>query len=104
MKRSYMVVYERIATDNWGGWAPDIGGAVGAGDTLAGARGSLKEGIAIQLTDLAERGINAPDATSKAVDFSEFDLNPEQSHYEIEWISIDLPRVGSHVEAAAQAA
>src|SRR5665213_978383 len=91
MKRIYMVVYERVAEDNWGGWAPDIGGAVGAGDTLELARQSLREGIAAQLEDLNERGLQAPSAVSKAIDFSEFDPNPEQSHYEIEWMTVDLP-------------
>ena len=91
MKRSYMVVYERVAEDNWGGWAPDIRGAVGAGDSLELARKSLLEGIAIQLDELAERGMEAPLAHSMAVDFSEFDPAPSQSHYEIEWVDVELP-------------
>jgi predicted RNase H-like HicB family nuclease len=101
MKRSYMVVYERVAQDNWGGWAQDIGGAVGAGDSLELARQSLHEGIAIQLEYLAEQGMEAPPATAKAVDFSEFDPHPEQSHYEVEWLTVDLPVIAGHLAKQA---
>ncbi len=91
MKRNYMVVYERVTEDNWGGWAPDIGGAVGAGNSLEEARKSLCEGIAIQLEDLVERGFELPVASSMSVDFSEFAPESSDSHYEIEWMSVDLP-------------
>ncbi len=90
MKHTYMVVYERVAEDNWGGWAPDIGGAVGAGDSLELARASLREGILIQLEDLGERGHGAPPATASSIDFAEFDPDPSRSHYEIEWMTVDL--------------
>ena len=100
-----MVVYERQAEDNWGGWAPDIGGAVGAGDNLEAVRESLRDGIAIQLEDLLERGIDAPQARSMSVDFSEFDSDPTESHYEIEWMIVDLPqRTSVPDESARQAA
>jgi predicted RNase H-like HicB family nuclease len=95
MTRSYMVVYERMAEDNWGAWAQDIGGAVGAGDSLEAARQSLRDGIALMLEDLAERGLPAPAATSKSIDFSELDPNPADSHYEIEWMTVDLPEAVS---------
>ena len=91
MKHIYMVVYERVAEDNWGGWAPDIGGAVGAGDSLELARASLREGVLIQLQDLRERGLSLPSAVATSVDFSEFDPQPSESHYEIEWMTVDLP-------------
>lgn len=94
MKRNYMVVYERVADDSWGGWAEDISGAVGAGDSLEAARVSLRAGIAIMLQDLAERGIQAPDATARGVDFSGFNPDPNHSHYEIEWMTVDLPERG----------
>ncbi len=93
MKRTYMVVYERMAADNWGAWCPDIGGAVGAGESLEEARQNLRSGIALMLEDLAERGLPTPDAMSKSVDFSEFDPHPADSHYEIEWMTVDLPQI-----------
>ncbi len=106
MNRTYMVVYERVAEDNWGAWCPAIGGAVRAGDSLAEARQSLRAGMDIVLEDLAERHLPAPAASSSAVDFSELDPNPANSHYEIEWITIDLPETqgAAHTDAAKQAA
>lgn len=102
MKRTYMVVYERMAEDNWGAWAEDIGGAVGAGDNLQAARQNLRAGIALLLQDLAERGIAAPSASAKGVDFSEFDLDPADSHFEVEWMTVDLPEVA--VQSGSQQA
>ena len=55
------------------------------------ARQSLREGIGYMLEDCVERGVPFPQAKSTAVDFSEFDPNPEQSHYEVEWLTIHLP-------------
>jgi hypothetical protein len=43
------------------------------------------------LEDYVERGLPMPEAKSTSIDFSEFDPNPEQSHYEIEWLAVDLP-------------
>ena len=34
-----------------------------------------------------------PEAQATSVDFSEFDPNPADSHYEIEWMTVDLPEV-----------
>jgi predicted RNase H-like HicB family nuclease len=91
MTRTYMVVYERVAEDNWGGWAPEIDGAVGAGDSLELARESLLEGIGYMLEDLNERGIAPPEAAATSVDFADLDPNPAFSHYEIEWMTVELP-------------
>lgn len=90
-----MVVYERMAEDNWGAWAEDIGDAVGAGISLTEARQSLREGIAIMLEDLAERGLPAPPAFTRSADFS-FDPNPVDSHYEVEWMTVELPQASLH--------
>ena len=104
MNQSYMVVYERVAEDNWGGWAPDIGGAVGAGDNLDLARQSLRKGVVIQLEDLAERGVAAPQATSLVVDFSDIQPIPPGIHFEVERLTVDLPAVSTHRGELAQQA
>jgi predicted RNase H-like HicB family nuclease len=102
MTRNYMVVYERAAEDNWGAWVPDVSGAVGAGDSLDQVRESVRQGIAIQLEYLVEQGLEAPPAVCKVVDLSEFEPEP---HYEIEWMTVDLPKTVSHsVVLAKQAA
>jgi predicted RNase H-like HicB family nuclease len=90
MKRNYMVVFEREAEDNWGAWVPDVQGAVGTGDSREAARESVHQGMQIMLDDLKERGLPSPEASSMSVDFTEFDPNPSTSHYEIEWVTIEL--------------
>ncbi len=61
--------------------------------------------MTFQLEDVAERGVRAPLAVSKSVDFSEFDLNPANSHHEIEWLTLDLPEISSNADRhTAQAA
>jgi predicted RNase H-like HicB family nuclease len=101
MKRSYMVIYERAAEDNWGAWVPDVGGAVGAGDSFDQVRESVRQGIAIQLEYLVEQGLEVPPAVCKVVDLSEFEPGP---HYEIEWMTVDLPSVHDHTEDLAKQA
>ena len=96
MKRTYLVVLERAADDNWGAFALDIPGAVGAGSSSDEARKSLLEGMAIQLEDIAERGLPAPLDVSTSVDFAEFDPDRTQTHYIVEWLTVELPEVYAH--------
>jgi predicted RNase H-like HicB family nuclease len=91
MKKTYMVVFERVAEDNWGAWVPDVQGAVGAGDSRETVRESVLRGIQFMLEDLNERGLAVPEPVSMSVDFTEFDPNPSTSHYEIEWLAIPIP-------------
>ncbi len=90
MKRTYLVVFEK-GKDSWSAFAPDVEGTGGLGGTFEEARQSLREGIGYMLQDCAERGLSLPDATSTSVDFSEFDANPSESHYVVEWLTVDLP-------------
>lgn len=99
MKRTYLVVFEKCE-HNWSAFAPDVPGTGGLGDTVEQTRQSLREGIGYMLQDHLERGLPFPEAVSTSVDFSEFDPNPEQSHYEIEWLTIDLPTPRTHPESA----
>lgn len=104
MKRNYMVVFERAAEDNWGAWVPDVQGAVGAGDSREAAQESVLQGLDIMLDELKERGLPAPEATSMSVDFSEIDPNPAESHYEIEWLEVELPERPSQTITTAHKA
>ncbi len=74
------------------------------GDTVEDARKSLREGIGYMLEDYLEQGRTIPDATSTSVDFSEFDPNPSESHYEIEWLTVELPEPASHPDKLAHQA
>ena len=103
MKRTYLVVFEKCK-DNWSAFAPDVQGTGGLGDTVEEARQSLREGIGYMLDDYAERGCPFPEAKSTSVDFSEFDPNPSESHYEIEWLTVDLPEIETHGDSLSQSA
>jgi predicted RNase H-like HicB family nuclease len=95
MKRTYLIVFEK--TDNgWSAFAPDIPGTGGLGDSFEDARQSLRQGIDYMLEDCIARRLPLPEAKSTGVDFSEFDPNPEQSHYEIEWLTVDIPESPAH--------
>jgi predicted RNase H-like HicB family nuclease len=101
MKRTYLVVFEK-GNDSWSAFAPDIAGTGGLGETFEDARKSLCQGIGYMLEDAIKRGLPIPEAKSTSVDFSEFDPDPTQSHYEIEWLTLDLPEHGSHSDDLAR--
>ena len=103
MTRTYLVVFEK-GTDSWGAFAPDVAGTAGLGDTVDEARQSLREGIGYIIEHAIETSLPIPEAKSTTVDFSEFDPNPSESHYEIEWLTIDIPEPASDTSRSMQAA
>ncbi len=103
MTHTYLVVFEK-GREAWGAFAPDVAGTAGMGDTLDEARRSLREGIGYILEYAVEKGLPFPEARATTVDFSEFDPNPSESHYEIEWLTVDLPERGSQRNDLAQQA
>ena len=104
MKQTYLVVFEKVAEDNWGGFAPDVQGAVGAGGSLDAARQSVLEGIGYHLEDLAERGLPVPEAKTGTVDFAEFDPDHLDLQYVVEWLAVELPEMTSLTHGNAQQA
>ena len=103
MTGSYLVVFEKVAEDNWGAFTLDIPGAVGAGESLEQARISVREGLQIQLEDLAERGLPVPES-STSLNFAEFDPERTQTQYVVEWLSVEVPDTASYMHEAHQAA
>lgn len=101
MTRTYLVIFEK-GFESWGAWAPDVPGTGGAGDTLEEARISLRAGIGYMLEDFVEQNQPFPEAKTTSIDFAEFDPNPSQSHYEIEWLAIHLPERERAVQADAE--
>jgi predicted RNase H-like HicB family nuclease len=61
----YSVVVERGAR-SYGAFAPDIPGAVGLGDSREEALASVAQSLALQLLDLAERGLEPPPPSDPA--------------------------------------
>jgi predicted RNase H-like HicB family nuclease len=105
MTRAYLAVFEKVADDNWGAFAPDVPGTGGMGDSMEDARRSLIEGIGYMLEDIAERGALLPEAKSTAIDFAEFDPNHTDLQYVVEWLTVELPEVATHLnEDTRQAA
>ena len=90
MNRTYLIVFEK-GNGCWGAFAPDVPGTGGMGDTIAEARESLREGIGYIFEHALETGLHVPEAATTTVDFSEFDPDPSTSHYEIEWLTVELP-------------
>jgi predicted RNase H-like HicB family nuclease len=107
MKRTYLIVFEK-GKDCWSAFAPDVPGTGGMGDTIAEARQSLREGIGYILDYAVQQDQSFPEAAATSVDFSEFDPDPAESHYEIEWLTVALPERASapqtHTEDRAQQA
>ncbi len=104
MNRTYMIVFEK-GNDCWGAFAPDVPDTGGMGDTIAEARESLREGIGYIFEHALETGLPIPEAKTTNVDFSEFDPNPSESHYEVEWLTVQIPQpaseIGDHAQQAA---
>jgi predicted RNase H-like HicB family nuclease len=103
MKRTYLVVFEK-GDESWSAFAPDVAGTGGLGATIDEARQSLREGIGYVVEHALETSQPIPEAATTIVDFSEFDPNPAESHYEIEWLTIDLPELTSDTSHTAQRA
>lgn len=60
----YLVIYERAADGGIWGYAPDLPGATGMGDTLDEARESVTAGIAIWIDEMKKSGQPIPQPTT----------------------------------------
>jgi predicted RNase H-like HicB family nuclease len=60
----YLVIYERAADGGIWGYAPDLPGATGKGDTLDEARESVTAGIAIWIDEMKKSGQPIPESTT----------------------------------------
>ena len=65
--------------DNYGAFAPDVGGAVGAGSSAEEALAGVRESLAVMLADLEARGEPLPAPTPRDRLDSEF--GPEPYHF-----------------------
>jgi predicted RNase H-like HicB family nuclease len=57
----YLVIYERAADGGIWGYAPDLPGATGMGETLDEARESVTAGIAIWIDEMRKSGRPIPE-------------------------------------------
>ncbi len=103
MKQTYLVVFER-SSNAWGAAAPDVAGTYGLGDTVDEARQSLKEGIGYMLQDAMERGLPVPEGKSTSIDFSDFDHNPSENQYIVEWLTVEINEIPARPKDRSQQA
>ena len=103
MTRTYLVVLEQTPDEAWSAFSPDVLGTGGMGDTRDEARRSLREGIGYMMDYFVEKSLPFPEPNN-TVDFSQFTPDPSDTHYEIEWMTVDLPEVSAHVEDHAKQA
>lgn len=104
MTRTYLVVIEKGTDGGWSAFAPDVPGTGGMGDSAAEAVTSLRAGIGYLFEDIIKRGLPIPAAVSTIVNFSEFDPNPDESHYEIEWLTVTVRELAGTLQHDAQQA
>ena len=65
----YAVIYERAKDGSIWGYAPDIPGATGAGETLDEARASVTTGITLWIETARERGVPIPQPSASGTEF-----------------------------------
>jgi predicted RNase H-like HicB family nuclease len=91
MKQKFLVIYEH-GKRNYGGFAPDIPGAISTGKTLPVMRRMMKEALEAHLLFMASDGDPIPKPKTTNVDFSSDDFPPEGvDHYVVEWLEIEVP-------------
>jgi len=91
MKREYLVVFEKGAT-NWSAFSPDLPGCGSLGEALEDTRANMREAMELYLNETAKAGEPLPDATATSVDFEEFDPEHEAQQYVVEWLEVSLPQ------------
>jgi predicted RNase H-like HicB family nuclease len=91
MKREYLVVYDKGAT-NWSAFSPDVPGCGSLGDALEDTRANMRQALELYLNETAKAGETIPEANTTLVDFREFDPGHETKHYVVEWLTVSLPR------------
>jgi len=62
----YQAICERAEDGTIWGYAPDVPGALGAGDTLEEAKKSLREGIRLWIEVAREKGDEVPPSSAVA--------------------------------------
>jgi predicted RNase H-like HicB family nuclease len=99
MKQKFMVIYER-GKRNYGGFAPDILGAVSTGKNLHEMRAMMKECLELHLSETAKDGDPMPQPLTTSFDFAEI-RDDAVDHYVVEWLEIEVPDTKKASQEAA---
>jgi predicted RNase H-like HicB family nuclease len=91
MKKTFLVVYEK-GRKNYGGFAPDVPGCGGLGDTLEEVRADLQLALQLYMDTSAELGHPLPEPTSTTVTLPiEGETDPKVT-YVVERLTVNVPR------------
>src|SRR5579872_5596734 len=89
MKQRFMVIYEHLKR-SYGGFAPDIPGAVSVGKDLEEMRRMMKECLELHLEGTAADGDPLPEPMTTSFDFGEI-RDDRVDHYVVEWLEVEVP-------------
>ena len=98
MKQRFMVIYEHLKR-NYGGFAPDIPGAVSVGKDLKEMRRMMKACLELHLEGTAAHGDPLPGPVTTSFDFGEI-RDDEVDHYVVEWLELEVPELKPTVSAS----
>ncbi len=100
MTRSYLVVYERGAS-NWSGYSPQVLGCISAGDTLEHMRSMMIEALEGHLQWMFDDGDSLPEPSNTLIDFGEETPANGVDHCHVEWLTVRMPTEKSILSDAA---
>jgi predicted RNase H-like HicB family nuclease len=91
MKKTFLVVYEK-GRKNYSGFAPDVGGCGGLGDTLEEVRADLQFALELYMNTCVEFGYALPEPVSNSVTLPiEGETDPKVT-YVVERLSVNMPK------------
>jgi predicted RNase H-like HicB family nuclease len=91
MKKTFLVVYEK-GRRNYSGFAPDVRGCGGLGDTLEEVRADLQLALELYMDACLEFGQPLPEPTTNTVTLPiEGETDPKTT-YVVERLTINMPK------------
>ncbi len=91
MKKTFLVVFEK-GKKNYSGFAPDVSGCGGLGDTLDEVRADLQFGLELYMDACIEMGYPLPEPQATTVTLPiEGETDPKTT-YVVEHLSVKMPK------------
>ncbi len=91
MKKTFLVVYEK-GRKNYSGFAPDVSGCGGLGNTLEEVRADLQFAIELYMETCIEFGYELPEPVTQSVTVPiEGETDPKVT-YVVERLSVTMPK------------
>lgn len=91
MKKTFLVIFEK-GRKNYSGFAPDVGGCGGLGDTLDDVRADLHFALQLYMDTCVEFGYALPEPRTESVTLPiEGETDPKVT-YVVERLSVNIPK------------